>query len=165
MRLVSASLFILLLVCCGPSGSPEVTEEVDTTAADTESIEQAAEQWVEAFKAADASALSALYATDAVVMPPNEESHQGRAATQAWNEQFFGQFTVEEAELSTDKLAVNGDWAYRVGSYEMNMKPAEGESIGDAGKFIEIWARQADGSWKIAYDIWNSNNPLPESTE
>ena len=29
----------------------------------------------------------------------------------------------------------------------------------DDGKYIEIWKRQADGSWKIAYDIFNSDLP------
>jgi ketosteroid isomerase-like protein len=34
--------------------------------------------------------------------------------------------------------------------------------VEDRGKYLEIWKRQADGSWKVALDIFNSDLPLPE---
>jgi ketosteroid isomerase-like protein len=37
------------------------------------------------------------------------------------------------------------------------------ETQTDSGKFIEVWARQPDGSWLIADDIFNSNLPVPSS--
>lgn len=33
----------------------------------------------------------------------------------------------------------------------------------DAGKFIEIWTRQPDGSWLISDDIFNSDLPAPSA--
>ena len=36
-----------------------------------------------------------------------------------------------------------------------------GSPISDAGKYITIYHRQADGTWVMARDIWNSSNPLP----
>jgi ketosteroid isomerase-like protein len=36
-----------------------------------------------------------------------------------------------------------------------------GEPQKDSGKFIEVWRRQGDGSWKIADDIFNSSLPAP----
>ena len=35
----------------------------------------------------------------------------------------------------------------------------EGRAVVDVGKFIETWARGDDGAWRIANDIYNSDNP------
>ena len=32
-----------------------------------------------------------------------------------------------------------------------------GDSIGDSGKYVEIWRKQSDGSWKIFRDTWTSD--------
>ncbi len=37
----------------------------------------------------------------------------------------------------------------------------DGGPISDVGKFVEIFKRQADGSWKIHVTIWNSDKPPP----
>jgi ketosteroid isomerase-like protein len=31
----------------------------------------------------------------------------------------------------------------------------------DHGKFVEVWRKQADGKWKCAVDIFNSDIPVP----
>jgi ketosteroid isomerase-like protein len=35
----------------------------------------------------------------------------------------------------------------------------------DRGKTLNVWKRQADGSWKLHRDIWNSNMPIPVSPQ
>ena len=32
----------------------------------------------------------------------------------------------------------------------------------DEGSYLEIWKRQADGSWRVAMDVFNSDLPAPE---
>ena len=39
------------------------------------------------------------------------------------------------------------------------MNDAKGKPIRDTGKILEIWKKQADGSWKCAVDTWNSDLP------
>jgi ketosteroid isomerase-like protein len=34
----------------------------------------------------------------------------------------------------------------------------------DSGKYIEIWRKQSDGTWKLVRDIFNSDLPLPTPT-
>ncbi|MCH7490100.1 MAG: hypothetical protein IID05_05335 [Gemmatimonadetes bacterium] len=36
-----------------------------------------------------------------------------------------------------------------------------GDPMLDVGKGFHVYRRQRDGSWKIAQDIWNSDNPPP----
>jgi ketosteroid isomerase-like protein len=33
------------------------------------------------------------------------------------------------------------------------------------GTYMTIWHRQGDGSFKIAYDIWNSDRPFQSEAE
>jgi ketosteroid isomerase-like protein len=41
------------------------------------------------------------------------------------------------------------------------MLPGASAAVADTGKFIEVWLKQADGTWRLAWDIWNSDIPLP----
>ena len=54
-----------------------------------------------------------------------------------------------------------GDMAYDRGTYSMAVTPAGAAPIEDHGKYLTIWRKQADGSWKVARAIFNSDLPLP----
>jgi ketosteroid isomerase-like protein len=100
------------------------------------------------------------YAADAVVMPPNGEAVRGREAIMEWNEAFPPYDDLRFTQVEVDGC---GDIAYVYGTYAMVMTVPEGEQpVNDRGKYIEIWRRQADGSWKVALDVFNSDMPLPE---
>jgi ketosteroid isomerase-like protein len=36
-----------------------------------------------------------------------------------------------------------------------------GKPVTDRGKYVTIWKKQADGSWKVIADIFNSDLPMP----
>ena len=40
------------------------------------------------------------------------------------------------------------------------MAPEEGKTVKAEGKFLMVFEKQADGSWKIVRDIFNFNAPL-----
>ena len=73
--------------------------------------------------------------------------------------------TAFRAEFSLDvqEVEVTGQrWAFERGGYTIVLTPATGgAAIRDSGKYITIYARQTDGSWLIARDICNSNQPIP----
>ena len=69
----------------------------------------------------------------------------------------------EDMQLNQVEVDGAGDIAYVYGTFSMIlMLPDVEEPVPDAGKYIEIWRRQADGSWKIVMDIFNSDLPVPE---
>ena len=37
---------------------------------------------------------------------------------------------------------------------------ASGKPMKDHGKYVEIFKKQADGTWKVVADIWNSDLPV-----
>jgi uncharacterized protein (TIGR02246 family) len=99
------------------------------------------------------------YAPDVVIMPPNGEVIRGREAALAFNEEFP---PYEDLQFSHVEVDGDGDLAYVYGVYTMVMAAAEGEDPAeDRGKYLEIWKRQPDGSWKVALDIFNSDLPPP----
>ena len=65
--------------------------------------------------------------------------------------------------LHPDEVTLTGaDWAFERGTYTITLTPATGGApVHDAGKYITTCERQADDTWVIARDIWNSNNPPP----
>jgi ketosteroid isomerase-like protein len=116
-------------------------------------IEAREKAWLKAFNGGDASGVAALYAEGARLMPPNSEIVEGRAAIEG----FVKEFVQTGAQLSFNLLTVHESpsMCASVGRYTMDIPGAPQ----DQGKFIEVWTRQGDGTWQIADDIFNSNNP------
>ena len=95
------------------------------------------------------------YAEYAIVMPPNSDPIQGREAII----EFLSIFPEMKVEFTEVDLYGAGDMAYLYGKYKLNF----GDDIpADMGKYIEIWRKQDDGSWKITHDIFNSNLPFTD---
>ena len=98
------------------------------------------------------------YADDAVVLPPNAAAVTGHAAIEA----FFRTFPpISNFQLRTEEVVGAGDVAYARGHYAMTMTPSGGTAIADSGKYLEVWRKQKDGSWKVARDMYNSDVPMP----
>jgi len=140
---------VLSVGCQGPAGLSE---------ADRTAIRQGDENWVRLANAKDFKGVAALYTEDAIVMPPNQAAVQGRAAMQTWLEAFP---PFSNLQMQTLEIEGRGDLAYSRGTYSMTVSPAGAAPIEDRGKYLEICSKQADGSWKILRDIWNSDLPLP----
>ena len=116
---------------------------------------------ITALNAGDAEGWVTLFTEDGVQMPPNSPANVGRESIRAWSQGFLGYFNVEFA-LTVAEVKIAGDWAFERGGYNIVLSPKPGGgSMSDAGKYITIYERQADGVWAIARDIWNTDNPLP----
>ena len=162
----SAALLLSFLIaasCAPPAEEPEPeAEEAVTAEADVEAINAVRDAFAVAYNAGDAAALVALLTDDVVLMPPNEPALVGSDAYQSWTEALFEQFTTELTIMS-EELVVAGDWAFDRGVYTQTLtSTAGGDVIQDSGKYLVIFQRQADGAWKVARDIWNSDIPPAE---
>lgn len=118
-------------------------------------IEATVDRYVAASNEGDAEALTALYADDAVLLPPNHEPIHGRKAIG----EFWRQGTDTGLEVSTLRLEVGGDVAYLVGRY--HLPPTEQEEA-DSGQYVLCLKRQADGDWRLTADIWNGSGGSDE---
>jgi uncharacterized protein (TIGR02246 family) len=117
-------------------------------------IEAANAKFSEAFARGDAKALSAMYTPDAIAFPPDSEMIRGSEAIGAvWKATRDG--GVESAALTTIDVGRSGDVAYEVGNVTLTIHPAGKEPTTAADKYVVVWKRQRDGSWKLHRDIWN----------
>jgi ketosteroid isomerase-like protein len=57
-------------------------------------------------------------------------------------------------------VARSGDLGYTSGLYESKWKSAAGAPATDNGKYLTVWKKEADGTWKVLFDTFNSDRPL-----
>ncbi len=136
---------------------PEVGQLSDE---DVAAIRGSSDTYAQLTLAGDFAGLAAMFTEDAVRMPPNAPAHEGRTAIQAFMEAYP---PITEFESTTTEVGGAGDVAFARGTYSLMATP-EGapEPVSDRGKWVSIFRRQADGTWLITANVWNSDLPLPE---
>jgi len=127
------------------------TQAADRHAADKRALESGAAKWMAAFAAKDIDAMTAFYAEDAVLLPPDAPAIFGRDAIRASIQEMFAAGLA--IELEDLEIEVVGNLGYKAGRYRTR---GEDGSLVDRGKYIEIWSK-LDGGWVIHRDIWNSS--------
>lgn len=56
-------------------------------------------------------------------------------------------------------VARSGNLGYTSGAYEMTFKDATGKPLSDRGKYVTVWKKKKEGTWKVLLDIFNSDLP------
>jgi uncharacterized protein (TIGR02246 family) len=118
-----------------------------------QSIDRGNAQWIEAFEKADASLIASLFADDGVMLGRNGKSFKGPSQIlerQKTVMQAMGKNT--KVTVTTTDLWLDGDTAYETGKYSYKFQQ-NGQPVTDQGRYVTIWKRQRDSSWKIAMDM------------
>jgi ketosteroid isomerase-like protein len=58
-------------------------------------------------------------------------------------------------------MAASGDLGYTYGNYVFKSKNKDGKIEISYGKYMSVWKKQKDGSWKVVVDMGNSS-PAPQ---
>ena len=141
------------------AGSPPAAVPAGLSAEDEKAVRDADEAWATAATAGDAAALTGFYAADAVLMPPGSPAVRGTDEIK----KFFTGMTEAFStpfELKTSAVEGRGDLAISTGEYKATLTPRKKGAKPlptEEGKYVGVMKKQADGSWKLIYDIWNSN--------
>jgi uncharacterized protein (TIGR02246 family) len=152
-RLDAVAVGLLVLSVAMPSQA----QTPGLSPGDVKKINESTQTAVKAALAKDFAAWAALFAEDAVLNPPNQPAVKGRAAIQAWLERFP---PMTDFKLENVKIEGRDDLAYVLGTYTLTIVPpgAPG-AVKDAGKFVEVRRRHADGRWLVAVDMFSSDLP------
>jgi ketosteroid isomerase-like protein len=126
--------------------------------ADADAIRSAANAYVAALRDAAWTTWADFYVNDAAVLAPNAPAIRGRDAMLAWARSLP---PIASFRRTSDEVEGGGDVAYLSGRYWWVLAPPGAPVIPDSGKYIQIWRRQADASWKITRAIFNSDVPVP----
>jgi ketosteroid isomerase-like protein len=62
---------------------------------------------------------------------------------------------MKEVVLTTIEVEGSGGTVYEIGKTRVRIQPEGQQAIQDSTKYLVIWKRQADGTWKVHVDIWN----------
>lgn len=136
-------------------------EQAANSNIDMQQIDRLRDRHVAAVNAGEVEAWLACFTDDGIQLPPHFGANIGKMAVRGWSQGFLDLFACRFS-LSVDEVRTTADWAFERGRYTMHASPKNGgEPLDDSGKYITIYERQSDGSWKIARDIWNSDLPLP----
>ncbi len=114
-----------------------------------------------AVKRGDVDAYVRLFTEDVIYMWPNTPSIIGRKALRAWFKKRFSEYSAELSK-AIEEIIILGDWAFERGNEVAEITTrSTGDVNATQGKYINLYQRQNDGSWKIARRIHNLDHPHP----
>jgi uncharacterized protein (TIGR02246 family) len=111
----------------------------------------------------DYNTIASFYTDDAISLPSYEPMWRGKSAILEGNKKDFKSgFKYRTFNAKTTDFFGSGDITYEIGTYELSFTlPNMTAEMQDHGKYVNIWQKQSDGSWKLKADTWNSDvNPM-----
>jgi ketosteroid isomerase-like protein len=109
-------------------------------------------------KAGDVATWMNLWDADAAQNPPGAPMRLGKDVIQKAENDFFKAFKFETFAIKITGTYVDREMGFAYGHYAFTLVPiAGGDEIKGDGKYETIFKKQADGTWKIWRDIFNSN--------
>jgi uncharacterized protein (TIGR02246 family) len=129
-------------------------------ASDVAQVYKVWDEYAAAAHAGDLERWMALWIDDGIQMPPDVPRRVGKEAIREGMQPGFDLFDMSKMVIHTEEVRVLGDRAYSHGTYTFETTPKEGgETTNFSGKFLDILVKQADGTWKVAIDCHNYNEP------
>jgi uncharacterized protein (TIGR02246 family) len=147
----------MLLAGCSETPAPPV----DTSAADQKTIKDGEVAWASDWAAKDADKIISHYADDAKLMIPDMPIMKGKDAIRSGMKDMLADKNLALSFTTSEAVTSKGsDIAYTQGTYSMTMtNPKTKKPETETGKYLTVYKKQADGSWKAVEDIDNADAP------
>ena len=144
------------MIGCGPQAPP------DTRDADVKAVKDVETAWVKDAATKDPEKFAAYYADDGSLLLPNTPILSGKDAIKTALKPMMTDpnfaLTFQASKVVASR---GGDLVYSVGSYNMTASDEKTKkSVTDQGKYLTVYKKQADGSWKAVADMISSDMPL-----
>jgi len=153
MRPALFCLIALLASCAKP---------IDTREADAKALRDAENARMKSAAARDLEAFVAFYTDDASVLTPNAPIFTGKQPIKDGLKPMLAdpQFSLVLMPARVE-VSKSGDLAFTQGPYKMTFSDLRGNRFEDEGKYLTVWRKLPDGTWKAVEDTMNSDLPLP----
>jgi ketosteroid isomerase-like protein len=138
---------------------PAATVDV---AAETTKLLEAVEAYNSKVIATDFDAVKTFYASNAIIMPPDEATVRDTEAVNRWVDG-FKEVKNFKASFNTEEVVVyaGGTSGHSLATANLTMDGPDGKTVSESGvRDYHVWSKQADGSWKVIVDIWNNSAPV-----
>jgi len=132
----------------------------DTREADLKAVKDVEGAWAKDVATKDPEKFAGYFADDGTALYPGMPVLNGKQAvktamTPVMADPNFS-LTFQGAHAEASK---GGDMVYTQGTYSATMTdPKTKKPMTDKGKYLTIYRKQADGSWKVAVDTYNSDS-------
>lgn len=166
MRQTSLLLCLTLaLLAIGCSNAPAPTPApapVDTRAADVQAVKDVEAAWAKDANSKDADKWASYFTDDGSGLYPGAATLKGKAAIKAAMMSYMADPNFSLSFQSDRAMAAkSGDMVYTEGAYTMTMtNPKTKKPMTDHGKFLTVYTKQADGTWKAVADTFNSDSAM-----
>jgi|SRR5580658_856502 uncharacterized protein (TIGR02246 family) len=156
--LLCLALAVLGVACANTAAPPPP----DTRAADLQAVKDVEAAWVKDAAAKDADKWASYFTEDGSGLYPGGATLNGKAAIKAAMTPMLADPNFSLTFQSTRAMASKGgDMVYSQGTYTMTMTdPKTKKLVTDKGKYLTVYAKQPDGSWKAVADTFNSDSPM-----
>ena len=147
---VLAVLVVAVVVLARWSASSAPRSQV----AATEKLKQTEAEFLQAALDHGSAGYMSYYADDAAELPNGADAIVGKAniaKTMAFLDDKNNRLTW--APVGAD--VSSNDLGYTWGNYEFRSLDRDGVTRVERGKYITVWKKQPDGSWKVAVDMGN----------
>jgi ketosteroid isomerase-like protein len=146
--LISAAGIAIALAAC--STTPTRTTD---TSADLAAITAFNARYLKSINDGDIATLSSLTDENHMMISPGRPPVSGKAANDAANGRTFEQFKIDETWTQLETV-IDRNLAYQRGTFTVAATPkAGGATRNTQGKFVRIYQRQPDGSWRMTHDV------------
>jgi uncharacterized protein (TIGR02246 family) len=142
-----------------PAASANASPSASNQTEARRQIEAAAIGIWQAVARGDSAAILAEYADDALILGSGAPMLQGKPAVAKFLQGLFGGNTLRDVKGNVTDIMISGDLAVETGTYAMTVIPKNGNAVADKGKYIHVWKKSVDGSWKVVRYVPTSDIP------
>jgi ketosteroid isomerase-like protein len=139
------------------------TPVADTHDADVTALKDTEAAWVKDAATKDLEKWVTHYTDDASVLLPDTPIFTGKDAIRGGLKPMMSDpnFAVTFAATKVD-VAKSGDLGYTQGTYSLTLSnPKTKAPVTEKGKYLTVYRKQTDGTWKSVQDTFMSDAPPP----
>ena len=150
-RFVALGIVGALVACAQPAIDVE---------AEGAALMQRSRDWSQLVATGNIDSVMAVWADDAVMMPPGMPPLEGKAAIRSYVEagMRLPGFSIQWEPVSVH-VARSGDLAYMIERNVSTVNDSAGTPVTTHGKVVTVWRKDAEGNWRNVIDMWNDAPP------
>ena len=162
-RLMILSFATLLAIsftaACSNQTAQAPAPPPDTRKADEAAIRAASAEWNKAAQARDLDKAASYYADNAVFLVDKGALVKGKNSIRlVWKDILAPTAPALAFQTTFVEVARSGDIAYEYGTAEFTTTSKKGKPTVEKAKYVTVWKKQPDSSWKAVVDMDNTGD-------
>ncbi len=158
------SIFKISFIClislfvfygCSQNQKPDLTAQ--DIAKVRKDIEQTWKQFIVKWEQGDAVAVADFYTDDAINMPLINLTQKGKDEIATLFTDMLSTNKIDVVSQNVNEVFVHENMVYEFGTLEQIVKPRDAEATTQKFRYISVFKKQSDGSWKFHRWMGQSN--------